>query len=184
MPKVRRSHKKRPEGWELIEPTLEELDQKMKEAERETHEGKRKVEALWPIFRIHHQRSRYLYDLFYRRKAISRELYDYCLKERIADQNLIAKWRKQGYENLCCLRCIQARDTNFGTNCVCRVPKGKLEEGKIVECVHCGCRGCSGWGATSRATCLGWSAISSDTLPPPSFLITGPVHRWCQQSCQ
>lgn len=61
-------------------------------------------------------------------QAISRELYDYCLKERIADQNLIAKWRKQGYENLCCLRCIQARDTNFGTNCVCRVPKGKLEE--------------------------------------------------------
>lgn len=118
----------------------------MREAETESHEGKRKVESLWPIFRIHHQRSRYIYDLFYRRKAISRELYDYCLKEKIADQNLIAKWRKQGYENLCCLRCIQARDTNFGTNCVCRVPKSKLEEGKIVECVHCGCRGCSGWG--------------------------------------
>ena len=31
MPKVRRSRKKHPEGWELIEPTLEELDQKMKE---------------------------------------------------------------------------------------------------------------------------------------------------------
>lgn len=56
------------------------------------------------------------------------ELYEYCLKEKIADQNLIAKWRKQGYENLCCLRCIQSRDTNFGTNCVCRVPKSKLEE--------------------------------------------------------
>lgn len=79
-----------------------------------------------------------------------------------------------GYENLCCLRCIQPRDTNFGTNCVCRVPKSKLEsvstvissawcyyvqctavssvdllflyllQGKVVECVHCGCRGCSG----------------------------------------
>ncbi|KAK8393522.1 hypothetical protein O3P69_006689 [Scylla paramamosain] len=144
MPKVRRSRKPPPEGWELIEPTLEELDQKMREAETESHEGKRKVESLWPIFRIHHQRSRYIYDLFYRRKAISRELYEYCLKEKIADQNLIAKWRKQGYENLCCLRCIQSRDTNFGTNCVCRVPKSKLEEGKIVECVHCGCRGCSG----------------------------------------
>ncbi|KAB7499077.1 Protein BUD31-like protein [Armadillidium vulgare] len=129
MPKVRRSRKPPPEGWELIEPTLEELDQKMREAETESHEGKRKVESLWPIFRIHHQRS---------------QLYDYCLKEKIADQNLIAKWRKQGYENLCCLRCIQSRDTNFGTNCVCRVPKSKLEEGKIVECVHCGCRGCSG----------------------------------------
>lgn len=55
------------------------------------------------------------------------ELYDYCIKEGYADQNLIAKWKKQGYENLCCLRCIQTRDTNFGTNCICRVPKSKLE---------------------------------------------------------
>ena len=44
----------------------------MREAETESHEGKRKVEALWPIFKIHHQRSRYIFDLFYRRKAISR----------------------------------------------------------------------------------------------------------------
>ena len=56
----------------MIEPTLEELEQKMREAETDSHEGKRKVEALWPIFKIHHQRSRYIYDLFYRRKAISR----------------------------------------------------------------------------------------------------------------
>ena len=65
---------------------------------------------------------------------MSLELYDYCLKERIADANLIAKWKKQGYENLCCLRCIQTRDTNFGTNCICRVPKGKLEEvGSLLQ---------------------------------------------------
>lgn len=73
MPKVRRSKKRPPEGWELIEPTLDELDQKMREgkfvfpyslpwlflinahfvtlAETETHEGKRRVEALWPIFK-------------------------------------------------------------------------------------------------------------------------------------
>ena len=113
-------------------------------AETEPHEGKRINESLWPIFKIHHQKSRYIYDMYHRRKIISRELYDYCLKERIADANLIAKWKKSGYENLCCLRCIQTRDTNFGTNCICRVPKAKLEEGKIVECVHCGCRGCSG----------------------------------------
>lgn len=139
-------------------------------AETESHEGKRKNESLWPIFKIHHQKSRYIFDLFYRRKAISRELYEYCLVENIADKNLIAKWKKQGYESLCCLRCIQTRDTNFGTNCICRVPKAKLEEvrsllhiffntihicnflifssnffqGRIVECVHCGCRGCSG----------------------------------------
>ena len=81
MPKVRRSKKRPPEGWELIEPTLDELDQKMREgeclytnitrsffiphilifffcsytchflAETESHEGKRRVEALWPIFK-------------------------------------------------------------------------------------------------------------------------------------
>lgn len=56
------------------------------------------------------------------------ELYEYCLRENIADKNLIAKWKKPGYENVCCLRCIQKQDTNFGTNCVCRVPKVKLEE--------------------------------------------------------
>lgn len=147
MPKVKRSRKPPPDGWELIEPTLDELDQKMREAETEPHEGKRKVESLWPIFRLHHQRSRYIFDLFYKRKAISRELYDYCIKEGYADKNLIAKWKKQGYENLCCLRCIQTRDTNFGTNCICRVPKSKLEVGRIIECTHCGCRGCSGWAA-------------------------------------
>lgn len=102
-------------------------------AETESHEGKRKQESLWPIFKIHHQKSRYIYDLFYRRKAISRELYNFCLDEKIADKNLIAKWKKPGYENLCCLRCIQTRDTNFGTNCICRVPKGKLEEVRTLK---------------------------------------------------
>ena len=84
MPKVRRGAKSRkppPEGWELIEPTLEELEQKMREAETDSHEGKRKVEALWPIFKIHHQKARYIFDLFYRRKAISRELYDFCIND-------------------------------------------------------------------------------------------------------
>ncbi len=80
MPKIRRSRKPPPEGWELIEPTLEELEAKMREAETDSHEGKRKSETVWPIFKIHHQKSRYIYDLFYRRKAISRELYDYCIK--------------------------------------------------------------------------------------------------------
>jgi bud site selection protein 31 len=146
MPKIRRARgKPPPEGWELIETTLEELEGKMREAESESHEGKRRQESLWPIFKIHHQRSRYIYDLFYKRKAISRELYDYCIKEKICDGALIAKWKKNGFEQLCCLRCIQVRDTNFGTNCICRVPRDKLEEGRpVVECIHCGCRGCSG----------------------------------------
>ncbi|KAK5982207.1 hypothetical protein GCK32_002624, partial [Trichostrongylus colubriformis] len=101
--KLRRIRKPPPEGWDLIEPTLEEFEAKMREAETDPHEGKRRTETLWPIFRIHHQRTRYIYDLFYKREAISRELYEFCLAAKIADAQLIAKWKKQGYENLCCL---------------------------------------------------------------------------------
>jgi bud site selection protein 31 len=66
-------------------------------------EGKRKPEVLWPIFKIHHQMSRYIFDLFYKKKEMSRELYDYCLREKWADETLIAKWKKPGFERLCCV---------------------------------------------------------------------------------
>lgn len=57
-------------------------------AENQDHEGKRKNESLWPIMRIVHTRSRYIYDLYYEREAISKELYDWLLKEGYGD----AKW--------------------------------------------------------------------------------------------
>uniref|UniRef100_A0A183CL75 Transposase n=1 Tax=Globodera pallida TaxID=36090 RepID=A0A183CL75_GLOPA len=50
--KLRRLRKKPPEGWDLIEPTLEEFEAKMREAETEPHEGKRKTETVWPLFRV------------------------------------------------------------------------------------------------------------------------------------
>lgn len=143
MPRIR-TRRPPPEGWDLLEPTLEELEGRMREAESESHEGKRKVESVWPIFKIHHQRSRFVYDMYYKKKEISKELYEFCIKEKVIDGNLIAKWKKQGYESLCCLRCVQTRDTNFHTNCICRVPRAQLEGKTVIECVHCGCRGCSG----------------------------------------
>ncbi|WVY90603.1 hypothetical protein V8G54_036117 [Vigna mungo] len=142
MPKVKTNRVKYPEGWELIEPTLRELQAKMREAENDPHDGKRKCETLWPIFKIAHQKSRYIFDLYHRRKEISKELYEFCLDQGYADRNLIAKWKKPGYERLCCLRCMQPRDHNFATTCVCRVPK-QLREEKVIECVHCGCKGCA-----------------------------------------
>ena len=115
----------------------------MRDAENEPHEGKRKVESAWKILKLHHQRSRYIYELYYKKKEISRELYEYCLREKWADKYLIAKWKKPGYEKLCCLQCIQTKDTNFGTTCICRVPKSKLPPGKLVQCTTSGCRGCA-----------------------------------------
>ena len=44
--------------------------------------------------------SRYIFDLYYEKEAISKQLYDWLLKNGYADGNLIAKWKKQGYEKV------------------------------------------------------------------------------------
>lgn len=124
MPKVKTNRIKYPDGWELIEPTLRELDAKMREgwasyfflyslsyslpmkvilsylclaAENDSHDGKRKCETLWPIFRIAHQRSRYIFDIYYKTNEISKELYEFCLEQGYGDRNLIAKWKKVSF---------------------------------------------------------------------------------------
>lgn len=61
----------------------------MRDAENESHEGKRRTESLWPIMRISHTRSRYIYELYYKREAISKELYEWLLKEGYADAGYV-----------------------------------------------------------------------------------------------
>ncbi|KAI2612843.1 cell cycle control protein cwf14 [Hypoxylon fragiforme] len=146
MPAIR-SHasrtKKPPAGFDDIRDDLEIFNIKMKDAQNTPTNGVPKHQAQWPIFQISHQRSRYVYELYYEKEAISRQLYDWLLKNGYADAMLIAKWKKQGYEKLCCLRCIQTKETNFQSTCVCRVPKTQLKDEQDVQCVGCGCRGCA-----------------------------------------
>ena len=134
--------KKPPKGWDLIEPQLLELQLRMREIEKDPSEGKRKPESVWPILRIHHQISRYIFEA-YKKKEISKELLQYCIDEKVAVGLLIAEWKKPGYEKLCCLMCIQKKNHNFGTTCICRTPKDKLGQNKAIECIHCGCGGCA-----------------------------------------
>ena len=57
--------------------------------------------------------SRYIYDLYYEKEAISKQLYDWLLKNGYADANLIAKWKKQGYEKVRgCSGFMVAEDTD------------------------------------------------------------------------
>jgi bud site selection protein 31 len=70
MPKARTKNNPPPDGWELIESTLNDFDHRMRDAEMESDLGKRKVETVWPIFRIHHQRSRYIYEMYSQRKEV------------------------------------------------------------------------------------------------------------------
>ncbi|MCJ1307524.1 hypothetical protein MMC25_001170 [Agyrium rufum] len=112
MPAIRsaRNRKPPPDGFDDIEDTLLEFANKMKDAENAPHEGKRRNEVLWPIFQISHQRSRYIYELYYEKEAISKQLYEWLLKNGYADALLIAKWKKQGYEKVWMMRLF--RDPN------------------------------------------------------------------------
>ena len=51
----------------------------MKEAVNEEHEGKRKCELTWKVHRIHWEKNRFIYDLMYVRKVMSRELVRFSL---------------------------------------------------------------------------------------------------------
>ena len=111
-------------------------------AESSGHEGKRKTESIWPIFRINHPKSRFVFSAL-RDGVIDRAVFDFCVKEGYADGALCAKWRKPGFSNLCCLTCASTQAHNHGTVCICRVPRKELDAGKVFECPHCGCRGCA-----------------------------------------
>jgi len=141
--KLPRSMRRRmPAGFDQVEPTLKEFEDRMREAVNADHADRRKNESTWEITRIHWERNRFIYELFYKKKAISRELYDFLVRAKLADQNLIAKWRKPGYEQLCSLQAIQTRDTNFGTVSQCRVPLKKRNPQQWGPSVRTGCVSC------------------------------------------
>jgi bud site selection protein 31 len=162
MPKVRTSRSTPPPlGFEDIEPVLNALNNEMVSAQRDSQAGKRKDEALWPIFRLHHQRSRFVYQMFVSGR-ISKQVLDYCIEQQYADGALISKWKKPGYESLCCLRCLDTRSTTYSTTCICRVPRKDLEKGRLIECVQCGCRGCSSNDVSGADISLKRNRSSSD----------------------
>lgn len=92
----RLKNKKTPEGWQLIEEVIEDFEAQMKEAVNEEHEGKRKNELTWKITRIHWEKNRFIYDLMYKRKVMSRELVRHFLSDRRHSQ-----WQRPTEAHFC-----------------------------------------------------------------------------------
>lgn len=143
MSKFGRKHKHPPPGFEYVEPTLTVLENELREKVNEPHEGLRKTESQWPIHQINWQKSRYIYDLYYTFNRISKQVYDYCIENKIVDAGLIAKWKKPGYERLCSTYAINPKNYKFGTVSICRVPASQLPPGTEVEDPATGCKGCA-----------------------------------------
>jgi len=143
---MRRLGKKtrKPAGFEIIEGTLESLENELRDKVKESNVGLRNAESMWPVMQIGWQRSRYIYDMYYTHKRISKELYDFCLKHKLGDSALIAKWKKPGYERLCSTYVINPSNYKFGTVSICRVPlQNKNEEQCKARDPTTGCLGCA-----------------------------------------
>jgi bud site selection protein 31 len=80
----------------------------------------------------------------YVKKIMNKELYDWLVREKIADGALIAKWRKPGYEILCSMLAIQRSNHNFGTTSHCRVPlRQRAPAQRVTPDVQTGCICCA-----------------------------------------
>ena len=55
MPKIKTIRTRRaPEGWDLIEPTIEEIGHQIRDIENQTYSDKKKPEMFWQIYKLHH----------------------------------------------------------------------------------------------------------------------------------
>lgn len=91
------------------------------------------------IFQLHFERNRYIFDIL-KTDKLSKKDYKMLVKYDLIDHYLISYWKKPGFENLCCLRCIQPVDHKYNNVCKCRIP---IEFLNNEECDDCGCTGCS-----------------------------------------
>ncbi|EAY06778.1 G10 protein [Trichomonas vaginalis G3] len=139
-PRVRkRSSLKPPPGWDEISAEVMRLNEEMRAAETSTYQEENNKEKMWKVMRCNWKRSRIIYEMRYKSHTMSKELYEWIVRQGYADNNLIDYWRKPGYDRLCCVACA-ARNSDHGGTCICRVPRNKRQ--KDLKCFHCGCPGC------------------------------------------
>jgi bud site selection protein 31 len=142
--KWNQKRKKPPEGFYYVEPILEALENELRDKVKESNVKQRKIESMWPVHQINWQKSRYIYDLYYTYHRISKDVYQYCIDQKLVDAALIAKWKKPGYERLCSTYVINPSNYKFGTTSICRVPyKDRNEDQKYAKDPTTGCMGCA-----------------------------------------
>lgn len=151
-----------PKIFGQLKPTLDKIQAELDALSQTISKNKSsRQEVNQSITRLNAQKSRYLFNLYHKRNAIDKDSWLWLCKWGYVDTQLASKWKKKGYERVCCLDCIE------GTVCVCRVPKSVRisesahpEDGKTAEngqekshaspdvaefpgCTRCGCEGCA-----------------------------------------
>ncbi len=141
--------KKPPKGFAYLAPVLSSLENELHDKVRESNARKRNTESMWPIHQINWQQLWYMYDMYYSLYRITKKVYEYCVRNKLVDTVLIAKWKKTGYKQLCSTYVINSN--NYLTLLICHVPlKDHLPEQLLAMDPTMGCRGCASEVGQSR----------------------------------
>jgi bud site selection protein 31 len=136
--------KKPPKKFTYLAPILSSLENKLHDMVRESNARKCNTESMWPVHQINWQQSRYMYDMYYSHHRITKKVYEYCMRNKLVNITLIAKWKKIGYEQLCLTYVINSNNYKFSTSSICHLPlKDHLPEQLLAMNPTTGCRGCA-----------------------------------------
>ena len=142
MVRLRPGTRKVPTGFSKVEDRLTEFEDEMREVVLAPSGHVPKSQSTWPVLRVSRERTRYLFHA-HRDEEIDDETLQFCINQGFAESSLIDKWSTRGYESLCCVRCIDTKNSNFRTVCRCRVPHSGNSDDTFTGCSLCGCKGCS-----------------------------------------
>jgi bud site selection protein 31 len=136
--------KKPPKGFAYLAPVLSSLENELHDKVRESNAGKRNTKLMWPFHQINWQGSRYVYDMYHSHHRITKKVYEYCVRNKLVDTVLIAKWKKTGYEQHCLTYVINSNNYKFGTSSICHVPlKDRSPEQSLAMDLTMECWGCA-----------------------------------------
>jgi bud site selection protein 31 len=136
--------KKPPKGFAYLTPVLSFLKNELHDKVCKSNARKCNTKLMWPVHQINWQQSRYVYDMYYLHHRITKKVYKYCVRNKLINTALIAKWKKTGYEQLCLMYVINFNNYKFGTSSICHVPlKDHLPEQLLAMDLTTGCWGCA-----------------------------------------
>ncbi len=88
--------KKPPKGYAYLAPIISSLENKLHDKVRRSNTRKHNTESMWPNHQINWQRLWYVYDMCYLQNRITKKVYKYCMRNKLVNTALIAKWKKTG----------------------------------------------------------------------------------------
>ena len=167
-------------NWKLVAEALDAYERDMialVTADGSASASPKRAAWLWPLHRLHFRRNRLVYRKRFVERVLDRHTYQYLVRHRIADGELMAKWRRPGYRSLCSLMAV-SRMTQRRTHSLCRVPLRKRQgAASLVPSAATGCLSCADEDCRDARTGEYLEPLWYDTPLPADWTSCAPSQR-------